>query len=162
MNIDWVDLFFKPSGRIGQKEFWIGVAVLFVINIILTNFVDPHIGMVGQIIHILMLYPGYCVLSSRFKDMGKPPWLAILPYAILGVGYVLALVGLLGAGAAATAGSDAGAGAGLLGAGLGGLCIVVGGILALVFWIWAGVSKGDPGPNQYGPPPGDPTAKPAA
>jgi uncharacterized membrane protein YhaH (DUF805 family) len=159
MNIDWVDLFFKPSGRIGQKEFWIGVAVLFVINLILTNFVDQHIGMVAPVIHIAMLYPGYCVLSSRFKDMGKAPWLAILPYAILLVGYALLFVGLIGAGAAASAGSDAGAAGGLVGAGLGGIAVLIGGIIALIFWIWAGVSKGDPGPNAYGPPPGDPTAK---
>jgi len=163
MNIDWIDLFFKPSGRIGQKEFWIGVAVLFIINIILGQFVNSHIGIGAPIISILMLYPGYCVLSSRFKDMGKPPWLAILPYAILLVGYALVFIGLMGAGAGAAAGSDAGAAAGFGGMALGGICAMVGGILTLVFWIWAGVSKGDPGPNQYGPPPGDPTMpKPAA
>ena len=159
MKIDWVDLFFKPSGRIGQKEFWIGVGVLFAINIVINNVLGNSLGIAGPIISIAMLYPGYCVLSSRFKDMGKPPWLAILPYAVLLVGYVLALVGLLGAGAASTAGSDAGAAAGVGGLVAGGLILLVGGILSLVFWIWAGVSKGDPGPNAYGPPPGDPTAK---
>lgn len=159
MNIDWVDLFFKPSGRIGQKEFWIGVLILFVVNIIINNVLAQHIGIVAPILGILLLYPGYCVLSSRFKDMGKPPWLAILPYAILLVGYALVFIGLIGAGAAGAAGSDAGMAGGLVGAGLGGICMMVGGLMALIFWIWAGVSKGDPGPNQYGPPPGDPMAK---
>lgn len=155
MNIDWIDLFLKPSGRTGQKEFWIAIAILIVINIILGQ-VNPHIGIAGPIIGILMLWPGYCVLSSRFKDFGKPPFYAILPYAVMGVGYVLLLVGLIGAGAAASAGSDAGAGAGLMGAGLGGILVMIGGLIGLIFFIWAGLAKGDPGPNAYGPPPGEP------
>jgi uncharacterized membrane protein YhaH (DUF805 family) len=159
MNIDWVDLFFKPSGRIGQKEFWIGVGILFVINIVINSVLGSRLGMIGPVIGILLLWPGYCVLSSRFKDMGKPPWLAILPYALMGIGYVLALVGLLGAAGGAAAGSNAGAVAGVAGAGIGVMCLGIGGLIALIFWIWAGVSKGDPGPNQYGPPPGDPLAK---
>jgi uncharacterized membrane protein YhaH (DUF805 family) len=162
MNIDWVDLFFKPSGRIGQKEFWIGVAIIIVINIIVNNLIAPHAATVASIIGLLMIWPGYCVLSSRFKDMGKPPWLAMLPYIFIAIGYVMMLVGGLGMLGGATAGSDAGAAAGLGGMAIGGLCLMIGGILGLIFFIWAGVSKGDPGPNQYGPPPGDPTAKPAA
>lgn len=158
MKIDWVDLFLKPSGRIGQKEFWIGVLVIIVVNVIINNLLAPHIGIGAPILGLLMMWPGYCVLSSRFKDMGKAPWLAILPYALMGVGYVLVLVGLLGAGAAGAAGSDAGAAGGLVGAGLGGICLMIGGLVGLIFFIWAGVSKGDPGPNAYGPPPGDPTA----
>jgi len=159
MNIDWVDLFLKPSGRIGQKEFLIGVVIIIVINIIINNLLAQHIGIFAPILGLIMLWPGYCVLSSRFKDMGKAPWLAILPYALIGIGYALLLVGLLGAAGSAAAGSDAGAVGGLMGAGLGGLFLAIGGIIALIFFIWGAVAKGDEGTNAYGPPPGDPTAK---
>jgi len=159
MNIDWVDLFLKPSGRTGQKEFWIGIAIIVVINIIISKVIPAEMSLLSSILGLLMIWPGYCVLSSRFKDMGKPPWLAMLPYAIIAVGYVLLLLGALGAVAAGSAGSAEGMGAGLLGAGLGALCLGIGGLVGLIFIIWAGIGKGDPGPNQYGPPPGDPMAK---
>lgn len=159
MNIDWVDLFFKPSGRIGQKEFWIGVAILIVINIIISKVIPADMALVSSILGLLMIWPGYCVLSSRFKDMGKPPWIAILPYAITGVGYVLLLIGALGMAGGAAAGSDGAAVGGMVGAGLGVMAVGIGALINLIFFIWAGVSKGDPGPNAYGPPPGDPTAK---
>ena len=55
MNIDWVDLFLKPSGRTGQKEFWIGIAIIIVINIIINNFIAPHAGTIGNVLGLLMI-----------------------------------------------------------------------------------------------------------
>ena len=158
MNIDWVDLFLKPSGRIGQKEFLIGIVILIALNIVL-GLVLPRDGAISLIINLLLIYPGYCVLSSRFRDMGKAPWLAMLPYGLIGLGYVLMLVGVLGMAGGAAAGSEAGVGGGLLGAGLGVMLAGIGGIIGLIFFIWGALAKGDEGTNAYGPPPGDPTAK---
>lgn len=159
MNIDWKDLFLSPKGRIGQKEYLIGIGILFILGIINNRLIQPMSAEASSVVGLILLYPGYCVLGSRFADMGKSAKLAFLPYGLLGLGYILALVGVIMAGGSAAMGSDAGAmgGVGLLG--IGGICLMIGALLWLIFVIWAAVAKGDPGPNAYGPPPGDPTAK---
>ncbi|MBX7249666.1 MAG: DUF805 domain-containing protein [Caulobacteraceae bacterium] len=159
MNIDWQDLFLKPSGRIGQKEFWIGILILFVAGLI-NNYVLAGMSQaVSGIVGLVLIYPGYCVLSSRFADFGKSPKLALLPYAVMAVGFLVMLIGGVTMGGSAIAGSDAGAAGGLGLMALGGLASGVGAVIWFVFVIWAGVAKGDPAPNAYGPPPADPTAK---
>lgn len=159
MNIDWNDLFLKPSGRIGQKEFWIGIGILFVAGLINNYVIAGMSSMASGIIGLILIYPGYCVLSSRFADMGKSPKLALVPYALMAIGFLIMIIGGVMAGGSAAAGSDAGAVGGFGLMAIGGLASGIGAILWLVFVIWAGVSKGDAGTNAYGPPPGDPTVK---
>jgi uncharacterized membrane protein YhaH (DUF805 family) len=40
--------------------------------------------------------------------------------------------------------------------------ICVAGLVKLVFVLWVGLSRGDPGPNRYGPPEGEVAATPPA
>jgi uncharacterized membrane protein YhaH (DUF805 family) len=35
-------------------------------------------------------------------------------------------------------------------------------VVKLVFLLWVGLSRGDPGPNRYGPPPGEASTSPPA
>jgi uncharacterized membrane protein YhaH (DUF805 family) len=135
MNIDWNDLFLKPTGRIGQKEFWIGIIIIIIANCI-NAWVISHInGLLSNLVGLALLYPSYCVLGSRFADIGKTAKLAFLPFGIMAAGFVLLIVGGLIAGGSAVAGSTGGAMGGGLIFVLGGFAYLGGAILGLVFVI---------------------------
>ena len=152
--MDWKFLFLSANGRIGQKDFWIGILILFVVNVIASL-----IPTIGQIISLLLIYPAVCVTSKRLHDMGKTGWLAAIPYGLTAVAMVpLIFAGFaaMAAGGASVAGSAAGVTAGA-GAALGllaiaGMLMMIAGLVCLAFLLWVGLSKGDAGTNQYGPP----------
>lgn len=158
--MDFMNLFLSPKGRIGQKEFWIGIVSIFALGVVLGLVIPNDMAMVESIISIVLLYPGYCVMAKRFQDMGKAPLLAAIPYGLFAAVYVFALVGVLGMAGGVAGGSDAAAAGGVAALAGAGLFAIIGFVVWLVFVIWAGVSKGDPGPNAYGPPPAG--AAPAA
>jgi len=149
--MDFMNLFLSPKGRIGQQQFWIGIAVIFVVGLVVGMVLGQTMPLISGLVSIALAYPGYCVMAKRFQDMGKSGMLAAIPYGIFVLVNILALLGTMGimggGGDAMTAG---GAGA-LAGAGI---FAIIGFVIWLVFVIWAGVSKGDPAPNAYGPPPG--------
>jgi len=150
--MDWKNLFLSPGGRIGQKEFWIGWVILFVIGIIL-NYLPQGIKMIGSVISLAMIYPTVCVYSKRLHDAGRSGWLAALPYAVAIIGVILAVI-VGGAGMLAMLSGDTSAAAGgMAGVGMAGLIML--GILVfyIAYTLWVGLAKSDPAPNQYGPPP---------
>lgn len=157
--MDWMNLFLSPKGRIGQKEFWIGIVAIFAIGFIVGMLVGQTQPMISTIVSIALLYPGYCVMAKRFQDMGKPALLAAIPYGLFAAVNVFALLGFLGV-MGGTAGSDAAAVGGVAALAGAGLFAIIGFVVWLVFVIWAGVAKGDPATNAYGPPPSG--AAPAA
>ncbi len=150
--MDWKKLYLDANGRIGQKDFWIGWLILFVVGIVL-GMVTAGAPVVSAIIGLVLIYPGVCLFSKRLHDFGKSGWLAAIPYGISGAVQVLALLtafGVMSGMASGNAAMAGGAMAGLMGFGLFALialCVV------LAFLLWVGLSKGDPGENQYGPPP---------
>jgi len=146
--MDWKTLFLTADGRIGQRDFWIGFAILFVAGLVL-----GMIPVIGQIVGILLIYPNVCLYSKRLHDFGKSGWLQLVPMAIMFVAMVLAIfsggagiMASMGGGSAATAGAMAGFGMAAMVMGLAAL-------IGLAFLLWVGLSKGDPGDNRYGPPP---------
>lgn len=150
--MDWKTLYLTASGRIGQRDFWIGWLILFVAGLIL-GAVFAGAPMVGAIVGLAMLYPYYCLLAKRFQDIGKTGRLALVPVAISVVIQVLALVTALGLAGAALSGNSAALGGAVAGAmGLGSLALI-GVLVSIGFVLWAGLTRGDPGDNQYGPPP---------
>jgi uncharacterized membrane protein YhaH (DUF805 family) len=146
--MDWTTLFLNANGRIGPKDFWIGFAILFVIDIILR-----YIPVLGPVLTLVLLYPWVCVYAKRLHDFGKSGWLVAIPIAAL---FVLGMIGAVigGAGMIAANSSPAGVAAASAFAGLGIMALMVG--LGALFWIafalWVGLSKRDPLPNRYGPP----------
>lgn len=158
--MDFMNLFLSPKGRIGQKEFWIGIVAIFVIGFVIGMVLGTSQPMINSIVSIVLLYPGYCVMAKRFADMGKAPMLAAVPYGLFAAVNVFMLLGVLGVVGGASAGSDAAAAGGIAAMAGAGLFAIIGFVVWLVFVIWAGVAKGDPGPNAYGPPPSG--AAPAA
>jgi uncharacterized membrane protein YhaH (DUF805 family) len=146
--VDWQRLFLSPQGRIGQREFWIGFAILFV-----SGFVLGLIPFIGQLIGILLIYPQVCVFVKRLHDFGKTGWLYLAPLGLtivlVGVGFAVGGAAMFAAGAA---GDGAGGAAALGGMGIAALFFLLAFVVNIAFLLWVGLSKGDPGSNQYGPP----------
>lgn len=144
-SFDWRTLFLQANGRIGQKDYWIGIGILFAANLVLS-----WLPFIGLLISLAGIYFGICVSSKRLHDMGKSGWLAAVPYGVTALAVVLSAMAFVGGMAGASSGNDMGALAGM------GMATSVWGLAFLInlgFLIWLGVTKGDPGDNAYGPPP---------
>jgi uncharacterized membrane protein YhaH (DUF805 family) len=144
--MDWKKLFLDANGRIGQKDFWIGFVILFVIGIIL-----QMIPKIGQIAGILLLYPWVCLYSKRLHDMGKTGWLQLIPIAVFCVAMILAFI--TGGAAMLTGAAGGNPAAAMAGMGMAGLIFGLAFLVWIGFLLWVGLSKGEPGENQYGPAP---------
>lgn len=145
-SFDWRTLFLDANGRIGQKDYWIGVIILFAAGVVL-----GWLPLVGTLVSLASIYFGVCVSSKRLHDMGRSGWLAAIPYGVTAAAVVLSAVTFIG-GIVSTAGygNDYGVLASMGGiAGLWGLVILIN----LAFMIWLGVTAGQPDDNLYGPPP---------
>lgn len=145
-TLDWRKLFLDANGRIGQKDYWIGVGILFAANLILS-----WIPLLGLVVTIAVIYGGVCVSSKRLHDIGKSGWLAAVPYGVWGAAVILSLASFFG-GIVSTAsyGHDFGVMTGIGGmVGLWSLAFLVN----IAFVIWLGVTAGDPDENGYGTPP---------
>lgn len=157
MNITHV--LFSPNGRIGQKEFWIGVLIL-----IAANIVASFIPLLGFIISLALIWVGIAVYGKRLHDAGKSAWLHAIPWA---VSIVLMTIGVVMAGGAVfTAmmggGDDVDVATVMAGAGAASLFFLLSFLVWFAYTIWVGLLKGDAGDNRFGPAPGVAVAPPAA
>lgn len=146
--MDWKKLFLTAEGRIGRRDFWIGIAIIFGIAV-----VAGWIPVLGQIIALVLIVPSVCLQAKRLHDMGKTAWLMLVP---MGVGMVCgAIAGAMGG--MAMLGIGAGGEAAVAGAAMAGIGAFLVLLLAVVvsfgFLLWVGLSSGDPGENRFGPPP---------
>jgi uncharacterized membrane protein YhaH (DUF805 family) len=159
--MDWRTLFLSPDGRIGQKDFWIGVLILFVIWLL-----TPILHILAPVAWLLLLYPWVCVFAKRLHDFGKSGMWILAPFI---VGFCAAVLGAIFGGVtvvsaiwtAMVGGGQAVSWAVLLGA-LGTMLafLAVAGVVKIVFILWVGLHGGDQGDNRYGPPPGSLTTRP--
>lgn len=130
---NFIPLFTETRGEIGQRDFWIGAAVLFA-----AGLVANLIPFVGTFVALALLYPWTCLALKRLRDAGRPASLAVVPL-LLGL---FSIAGSLLAVAALT-----------LSAALAGLLLSAGGVaglLALAFIVWLGLT-----PSRHGPSRGD-------
>ncbi len=153
--MDWKNLFLTADGRIGKKDFWIAWLILFA-----AGFVAGLIPVIGGFIGLALIYPNVCIFSKRLHDFDKTGWLAALPYVVSIVCVVLIFVtgggAMLTAAMAGNQGSDAAAAAAAMGGvGMAMLWVAVMFLFGIGFLLWVGLTNGTPGPNKYGPPPGE-------
>ncbi len=152
--MDWRTLFLSPEGRMGQKDYWIGMAILFVAWVL-----SHALHILAPLVWLLLIYPGVCVYAKRLHDFGQSGWLILAPAAIACAAFILAMLfggmGVIGAiwtmatmGTSPTAWGALIAGLGVMAAFL---CVAL--VAKLVFLLWVGLSAPDPGDNRYGPPP---------
>lgn len=148
--MDWKNLFLTADSRIGKRDFWIGMLILFVANVVLSL-----IPVIGWIASLALIYPAVCLYSKRLHDFGKTGWLTLVPViAVAGAMVVGALTGGMAILGMSAAGSDAAAAsAAMAGLGMFSALMALAGLVSLGFLLWVGLTNGDPGENRYGPPP---------
>lgn len=158
MNIG--NVLFSPNGRIGQQDYWVGILI-----IIVGNIVGGMIPFLGLIITLGLIYVGVCVYGKRLHDIGKTAWIHGIVWLVqFGLGIVAFMMASGAVMAALSAGGtdEAGLAAALAASGslilLGGLGLLI----WIVYTIWLGVSAGEAGANRFGPPPGSAEPAPAA
>lgn len=144
-TFNWRGLFLDASGRVGQRDYWIGIGILFAANLVLS-----WIPLIGVVVSLAATYAGICVSSKRLHDMGRSGWLAAIPFGIYVAATVLSAVSFLGAMGATAYNNHMGI---LAGFGMLGLLWTLAVILNIAFVIWLGVTAGQPEDNVYGPVP---------
>ena len=142
--MDWKTLFLSANGRIGRQPFWIGVAILIVAGMVL-NFIP----IIGQLAALALTYCWVCLYSKRLHDFGKTGWLAAVPFVI---GFIAGIIAVAMGGAAMLTGGMGSEADALAAVGSAGLVLGLSFIIYIAFVLWVGLSKGDPGTNQYGSP----------
>ena len=138
-GFNFADVMFKPNGRIGQKNFWIGFAILFGTAFVL-GMATAMIPAAAIVIELALLYPYICLYGKRLHDFGMSTWIY--------VGFRIGMVVL---------GGVTGAMMGASGAYVEEIMVVTGimafvGTIAITLWI--GLMKSHPTANKHGPPPG--------
>jgi len=148
--MDFGRLLFSVNGRISQREFWIGVAIIVVGNI-LANIIP----FLGTILWFALIWVGIAIYGKRLHDAGKTAWLHAVPWAINVVLLIIAFTLIGGAILAAALSGDENFSVitVLAGSGLGLSFLFLGQLVWLGYTIWVGVLKGDVGDNAYGPAP---------
>lgn len=153
--MNWTHLLFDPKGRIGQKDYWIGVAVL-----IGGNIVAGILPVIGFLLSLGLIWVGAAVYGKRLHDAGKTAWLHAIPWGLNVLTWILAfmmfgaaLVPLIMTGVTGGEPTDAEAFA-LVGSAFGAFGVLSLGLLVWAgYTIWVGVLTPDAGANPYGPAP---------
>ena len=136
------------DGRLRRSHFWISWVILFATGCVLN--VIPLLNLIG----IVLLWPHLAIGVKRLHDMGKSGWLIAIPYAVMFIGFIFAVVQI---GFSAFANMEAieaedpaviistfGPAFGIIG-----LTWIVG----IAFWLWIGIGEGQRGDNRFGPNP---------
>jgi uncharacterized membrane protein YhaH (DUF805 family) len=146
--MDWQTLFLKVEGRMGRKDYWIGIGILFVAGLICSN-----IPVLDTLWPLASVYFGVCVYGKRLHDIGQSAWMALLPFGILvGAAAIAAMLGGAAVLGAAASNSDAAGIGALAGLGVASLIVFAGGLAALGWVIWLGTRETQAQDNQFGPP----------
>jgi uncharacterized membrane protein YhaH (DUF805 family) len=74
-RVDWTELAFNASGRIGRGTFLVAISGV----IALLALYDQALGRIGHlllgwIVHPLLFFVSACLISKRFHDTGRSGW----------------------------------------------------------------------------------------
>ena len=75
-RINWSDVYFSASGRIGQVGFIIGVVSLWVGLALFQAIVQGDLRFLGWVFYPGLIGSASCVLSKRLHDRGRSGWWA--------------------------------------------------------------------------------------
>ena len=78
-QIDWEELFFSSTGRVGRTPFLIASAALMFLAVIYeASVVSALHWLTGWFVYPGLLFSVACVLSKRLHDRGRSGWLAAI------------------------------------------------------------------------------------
>jgi uncharacterized membrane protein YhaH (DUF805 family) len=86
--MDLKTLFLTPKGRIGRKDFWIGLVLLLVSNAVFGASI-----LIGWLWVFASVYFAICLFAKRLHDIGRSAWLVLTPFAIMLAAALIAAVG---------------------------------------------------------------------
>ena len=145
--MDWAYLFTVFDGRISRQTFWIAIAVLTVAEIFGHILAEEIQGdRLSAIVDLAYTYPEFAVAVKRAHDRNLPLWLL---FAFFGASALLDLLTVL-----ELTGTDEQPSLVSIGIALPFT------VMGLVLLVELGFRRGTIGPNQHGPDPLAPTAKP--
>jgi uncharacterized membrane protein YhaH (DUF805 family) len=147
MNLDWVFLFNTFEGRITRQTFWIGLAVLLVVELT-AHFVTEQMqgDRLSAIVDLAFAYPEFALCLKRAHDRNLPLWLVIAFFVASALLDFLTVLEMTGTDDQPSPLSLA--------------LAVPFTILGLVLLAELGFRRGTVGPNPYGPdPPGPQSAR---
>ena len=88
--MDWKYLYTNFDGRIARKDWWIGIAIIFVVSLVL-SFLIGNQGLVQFVIAILLFIGGLALHIKRFHDRGKSGWW-VLVFLIPFIGFIWMII----------------------------------------------------------------------
>lgn len=144
--MNWTDLFFSSTGRVGRKGWWLGVLGLVLWNFIVfyllwTIFSDGMFrSFLGRLVtlpfNLLTIYVTYNLAVKRFNDRGRSPLGAQAVAGFWGFRSLLELVGITGDPWQQNS--------------LDTIFLVIGTAIGLWYFIELGCMRGTVGPNPHG------------
>lgn len=90
--MDFQNLFLSAQGRINRKPWWIGMVILFLVNVGLAAILGAQSTLAG-LVGLVLIIPGVMVSIKRCHDRGKSGWWCLL-FIIPLVGAIWALIDL--------------------------------------------------------------------
>ncbi|MGY6569832.1 MAG: DUF805 domain-containing protein [Salinarimonas sp.] len=91
-NLDLAYLFTSPEGRIGRQRWWIGVAILFALWLLLNALFGVD-GLVPFVLSILLMIAGIMLHIKRFHDRDKSGWWVLILFVPI-LGFIWAVIDL--------------------------------------------------------------------
>ncbi|MHA6289464.1 DUF805 domain-containing protein [Maricaulis sp. CAU 1757] len=148
-EIDWKYVLFDPRGRIGAQDYWIGVAVIIVGNVL-----AGVLPLLGPLLWLGLIYVGVCVYGKRLHDTGRTAFWHVVPW-LVSMGLVLFGLFVVSAAAIIAALSQGDinpvsliqAGGSFL------FLLILSELVWLIYTIWLGLASADPDANAHGPAP---------
>lgn len=93
--MDWKYLYTNFDGRIARKDWWIGIAIIFGISIVLSVLIGGG-GLVQFVVMIILFIGGLSLHIKRFHDRGKPGWwVFVFLIPIIGFIWMIVELGIL-------------------------------------------------------------------
>jgi uncharacterized membrane protein YhaH (DUF805 family) len=146
-------LYTSFRGRIGRRQYWIGIFYLLLTSLIVTilaalflastsDFSEGGLSILKFTVCSILLYPSAAVLAKRIHDHDWPGYVAaflLIPVAIDTVASAMLANDVNPFGVATSY--------------VGGSIHIIGGIVALWFIVQFGFMRGTIGKNRYGPDP---------
>ena len=73
-KIDWFEIFFSSSGRVGAVRFTIAALLLLLLLGVYDSTIKSALAWLSFVVYVPLLFSGACVLSKRLHDRGRSGW----------------------------------------------------------------------------------------